>query len=288
MLKKFRIYLLKEFIKYCDIIDNTDGLKEFLKIKTSIIFFASFIGAHFNKLTFPKLDNFVFPTNIDNIICNLLNINNDKLNHRYTELITEEIKRNKIIYTNYDIYDVNILPKIFKDGGATFENNKFSDCVENTLLHFVRAIIWDPKSINYNYDFLPDTSIPELKDFVKLLKIGNENTQEIKNEFNKIIQNKDQFKNLYKKTIGGIKYEIKSNIANFKTFLNYLFGITVGDCIEYKYPNINIKEIKEDNSTIYIEYNNISYILGFNIYNGHSMVTKNITNPSDRYQYMLC
>ena len=392
---------LKEFIKYCDIIDNTDGLNDFIKIKTSIIFFASFIGEHFKKITFPKIDNFLFPTNIDNIICNLLNIQIDKLKYIYDELITNELKRNndndinktkiqkiqikiqkikskistlykydtlikkkkdslyqewsilglniddlkldyndfkkkydnlknfykmykynkklddkynynlskikimkniykvnkqklelflenEIKYTNYNLFNVSNLPKIFKYSIAVFEDNKFPDCVENTLLHFVRAIIWDPKSINYNYDFLPKTSIPELKDFVKLLKTGNENTQKIKNNFNKLIQNKEQFIDLYKKNANEKNYEIKSNIANFKTFLNYLFGITVGDCIRYKYPNINIKEIKEDNSTIYIEYNKLSYILGFHIYNGHSMVTKNITNPAilSKYTYI--
>jgi hypothetical protein len=392
---------LKEFIKYCDIIDNTDGLNDFIKIKTSIIFFASFIGEHFKKITFPKIDNFLFPTNIDNIICNLLNIQTDKLKYIYDELITNELKRNndndinktkiqkiqikiqkikskistlykydtlinkkkdssyeewsnlglniddlrldysdfkkkydnsnifykmykynkklddkynynlskikimkniykvnkqklelflenEIKYTNYNLFNVSNLPKIFKYSIAVFEDNKFPDCVENTLLHFVRAIIWDPKSINYNYDFLPKTSIPELKDFVKLLKTGNENTQKIKNNFNKLIQNKEQFIDLYKKNANKKNYEIKSNIVNFKTFLNYLFGITVGDCIQYKYPNINIKEIKEDNSTIYIEYNKLSYILGFHIYNGHSMVTKNITNPAilSKYTYI--
>ena len=342
---KFKFYIkneiklimeLKEFIKHCDIIDNIDGLNNFLKIKTSIIFFASFIGAHLKKITFPKLDNFLFPTNIDNIICNLLNIQTDKLNSRYTDLITEEINRNenneinktniqkiknnieknekKFIflvrrytrdtlikkkidllyekldllleneskYTNYNIFNVSNLPNIFKYGNAMFEGNQFPDCVENALLHFVRAIIWDPKSINYNYDFLPDTSIKELKEFVQLIRIGNENTQKIKNEFNKIIQNQDQFRDLYKHT----KYEIKSNISNFKTFLNFLFGIT--DSINHKYLNTNIKEIKEDNSIIYIEYKNISYILGFNIYDGHSIVTKNITNPTmlTNYKYI--
>jgi hypothetical protein len=350
---KFKFYIkneiklimeLKEFIKHCDIIDNIDGLNNFLKIKTSIIFFASFIGAHLKKITFPKLDNFLFPTNIDNIICNLLNIQTDKLNSRYTDLITEEINTNenneinktkiekiknkiqkiknkieknksKLLsrytrdtlikkkidllyekldllyeneskYTNYNIFNVSNLPNIFKYGNAMFEGNQFPDCVENALLHFVRAIIWDPKSINYNYDFLPDTSIKELKEFVQLIRIGNENTQKIKNEFNKIIQNQDQFRDLYKKTINGINYEIKSNISNFKIFLNFLFGIT--DSINHKYLNTNIKEIKEDNSIIYIEYKNISYILGFNIYDGHSIVTKNITNPTmlTNYKYI--
>ena len=290
---KFKFYIkneiklimeLKEFIKHCDIIDNIDGLNNFLKIKTSIIFFASFIGAHLKKITFPKLDNFLFPTNIDNIICNLLNIQTDKLNSRYSYLITEEINRNenKSKYTNYNIFNVSNLPNIFKYGNAMFEGIQFPDCVENALLHFIRAIIWDPKSINYNYDFLPDTSIKELKEFVQLIRIGNENTQKIKNEFNKIIQNQDQFRDLYKHT----KYEIKSNISNFKIFLNFLFGIT--DSINHKYLNTNIKEIKEDNSIIYIEYKNISYILGFNIYDGHSIVTKNITNPTmlTNYKYI--
>ena len=392
---KFKFYIkneiklimeLKEFIKHCDIIDNTDGLNNFLKIKTSIIFFASFIGAHFNKITFPKLDNFLFPTNIDNIISNLLNINNDELNTKYMELddktnIEEKTKiefinktQNKILnnksnissnieklkvlyrtikpltqddltltqkdfinmrlheyiknkkltkinkqtqdkyinnlkniydytiqkikyinniiqlneeinskYTNYDLFKIDYLPKVFKYSVATFENNKFPDCVENTLLHFVRAIIWDPYKQNYNYEFLPDESKKELKEFVKNLKIGNENTPEIKNEFNKIIQNKDRFRDFYKKTNDGINYEILSNISNFKTFLKYLFNIPYDDFYMYKNPNIS--NIYEDNTRICIEYYNISCVYVFNIYDGHSKVTKNITNPNILIKY---
>jgi hypothetical protein len=383
---------LKEFIKHCDIFDNTllhscakhacntDGLKDFLKIKTSIIFFASFIGAHFNKLTIPKLDNYLFPTNIDNIISNLLNINNDELNCKYIELYDKinieeksknefiNINKNKILdiksnisyniemlrtlykitnlssgelkltstelkqkysdifkskypnpskkvidlhkkynknrekihnyenqiisykneikeinkeinlkYTKYDLFNIDYLPKVFKYSLATFQNNIFPDCVESTLLHFVRAIIWDPYKQNYNYDFLPDTSNKELKKFVKNLKIGNENTPEIKNEFNKIIQNKYEFKDFYKRNIDEINYEIKSNISIFKTFLKYLFNIPYDDFNMYTNPNIS--NIYEDNSKIYIEYYNISYMYVFNIYIGHSKVTKNITNP---------
>jgi hypothetical protein len=407
---------LKEFIKYCNIIDNTDGLNEFLKIKTSIIFFATFISIHFNRLTFPKLDNFVFPTNIDNIICNLLNINNDDLNSLYTELhdktnsekqsniefinlkesenklnenelqntinlleklyenhkileksyenhkildtdvnkkylddlkkkyprltkieIQKKIKKkaklltkiwdqeeiqideykNKIIllkekideinkemnlkYINYDIYNINILPKIFRYGNADFENNKFADCVENTLLHFIRAIIWDPTTQNYNTEFLPKTSIPKLKDFVKLINIDNENTQEIKNEFNKIIQNqKDEwFKDVYKRNNNGVNYEIKSNIEIFETFLyylfgnfdNFLFGNNFKNNFGNKFNNNNeyIDKLYKDNNNIIIKYKNISYFsLIFNISEGHSYVTKDITNSTmlSNYTYI--
>jgi hypothetical protein len=350
---KFKFYIkneiklimeLKEFIKHCDIIDNTDGLNNFLKIKTSIIFFASFIGAHFNKLTIPKLDNYLFPTNIDNIISNLLNINNDELNSKYIELddktnIEEKskiefinINKSKILdiesnisanneklkvlyrtikpltqddltltqddfinqikeineeinskYTKYDLFIIDYLPKVFKYDNATFENNKFPDCVENTLLHFVRAIIWDPYKQNYNYDFLPDESKKELKEFVKNLKIGNENTPEIKNEFNNIIQNKDMFRGFYRKSDNGINYEILSNISNFKTFLKYLFNIEFDDKSMYKNPNIS--NIYENNSKIYIEYCDISCMYVFNIYDGHSKVTKNITNPNILINY---
>jgi hypothetical protein len=392
---KFKFYIkneiklimeLKEFIKHCDIFDNTHELKEFLKIKTSIIFFASFIGAHFNKLTIPKLDNYLFPTNIDNIISNLLNINNDELNSKYIELddktnIEEKSKiefinknQNKILnnksnisanneklkvlyrtikpltqddltltqkdfinmrlyeyiknkkltkinkqtqdkyinnlknvydytiqkikyinniiqlneeinskYTKYDLFNIDYLPKVFKYSLATFQNNTFPDCVESTLLHFVRAIIWDPYKQNYNYDFLPDTSNKELKKFVKNLKIGNENTPKIKNEFNKIIQNKDEFKDFYKKNNDEINYEIKSNISNFKTFLKYLFNIPYDDFNMYTNPNIS--NIYEDNTRICIEYYNISCVYVFNIYDGHSKVTKNITNPNILIKY---
>ena len=94
---------------------------------------------------------------------------------------------------------------------------------------------------------LSETSNEELKEFVTTLKIGNENTIEIKNKFNQIIQNKSEFSGLYKKRSkdGAINYEIKSNINNFKTVLNYLFGIT--DSINHKYLIKNINKITEYN-----------------------------------------
>jgi hypothetical protein len=51
------------------------------------------------------------------------------------------------------------------------------------------------------------------------------------------------------------------------------------------YTNPNIFNIYEDKSKIYIEYYNISYMYVFNIYNGHSKVTKNITNPNILKEY---
>ncbi len=46
------------------------------------------------------------------------------------------------------------------------------------------------------------------------------------------------------------------------------------------YKNPNISNIYEDNTRICIEYYNISCVYVFNIYDGHSKVTKNITNPN--------
>jgi hypothetical protein len=66
---------LKKFIKYCDIIDNTQKCTICLGIKTSLIFFASFIGAHFDKLSISKITNSSYPINIDNLIYNLLQKN---------------------------------------------------------------------------------------------------------------------------------------------------------------------------------------------------------------------
>ena len=66
---------LKNFIKYCDIIDNTQKCTNCLGIKTSLIFFASFIGAHFDKLSISKITNSSYPINIDNLIYNILQKN---------------------------------------------------------------------------------------------------------------------------------------------------------------------------------------------------------------------
>jgi hypothetical protein len=363
---------LKKFIKYCNIIDNTDGLKDFIKNKTSLIFFASFIGAHFNKLSIGKITNSLYPINNDNLICNLLQIDNDTLEIKFNDLFLKEQEKLKIIetikinkndinniekkinnieeqidnikfiidnphlndaktkdklnnditiltdniksiqynklniektikqneeklkeYVNYDLFNNINLPNIFKYNTSSFEGNVFSDCVENALLHFVRAIIWDPTTKDYNSNFLPVTSIDGLKEFViKFCKLykddpNNENNSNIKIEFNKLIQNIPNYE-IYTKIDHDFKYEIISLNYNVITVLNYLFGIT--DCINYKYPNIYINKIininvNVNNSIIDIEYINILFNIRIYINEGHTIVSININNPEILLNY---
>jgi len=337
---------LKKFIKYCNIIDNTDGLKDFIKNKTSLIFFASFIGAHFNKLSIGKITNSLYPINNDNLICNLLQIDNDTLEKKFNDLFLKEQEKLNIIetikinkkninnieeqfdnlvfndkteddlnneiriltnniknneeelkeYINYDLFNNINLPNIFKFNTSSFEGNIFPDCVENALLHFVRAIIWDPTTKDYDSEFLPKTSIDGLKEFVnnfcKLYKEDptNENNPDIKIEFNKLIQNKFiQYipKNeIYSRSKNYFNYEIRSSNYNVITVLNYLFGIT--DCINYKYPNIYINKIINIinvSSIIDIEYKNILFNIRININHSHTIVSININNPEILLNY---
>jgi hypothetical protein len=76
------IYLIKHlrnFINFLDYFNNIDGLKDFLGIKISLIFFANFIGKHYNN----KKNNRLYPINADNLICNLLNLSDDELQDKY-------------------------------------------------------------------------------------------------------------------------------------------------------------------------------------------------------------
>jgi hypothetical protein len=352
---------LKDFIKYCEIIDNTHELKKFLGIKTSLIFFASFIGDHFNKLSVGTMTNSLYPINNDNLICNLLQIDDiktkfDELNNKEedknTIINTLKINKDKIIeinklidyinleifdiikeiesdeddmydlkndkirlenynneykneideikktnnanenklkeYLNYDLFNNNNLPKVFKYNNSTFENNSFPDCVENSLLHFIRAIIWDPTIKDYNSDFLPETSIDELKFFIKHFcevykdDPNNENNPDIKIEFNKLIQNIPGYEDIYKQHL--FKYEIKSEINIFKKVLNYLFGIT--DCINYSYLNKYINKITINNDFIDIIYINMSFNIRINIYEDyHAYPSINITDVNILLKY---
>jgi len=354
---------LKDFIKYCEIIDNTHELKNFLGIKTSLIFFASFIGDHFNKLSVGTMTNSLYPINNDNLICNLLQIDDiktkfDELNNKeeyknniintlkinkdkiieineeidditedlsyinfsiinlelsddINELKKEKIKlendinklknekdeikktnnanKNKLKeYLNYDLFNNNNLPKVFKYNNSTFENHSFADCVENSLLHFIRAIIWDPTIKDYNSDFLPETSIDGLKFFIKHFcevykdDPNNENNPDIKIEFNKLIQNIPGYEDIYKQHL--FKYEIKSEINIFKKVLNYLFGIT--DCINYSYLNKYINKITINNDFIDIIYINMSFNIRIDIYeNSHAYPSINITDVNILLKY---
>jgi hypothetical protein len=97
---------LRTFINKFDIIDNIDGLKDFLGIKTSLIFFANFIGNHYNNnLYTTKIINF-FPINADNLICNLLKLSNDDLENKYKGEYTNEYKN----FPTYEhLYDKSMM-----------------------------------------------------------------------------------------------------------------------------------------------------------------------------------
>jgi hypothetical protein len=329
MKKEIKLIIeLRKFINYCDTIDNINGLKIFLNIKTSLLFFASFIGVRFNKLTIGHLQNNLFPVNSDNLVCNLLQIDTPKLQELYDRRISEEqVKNDKLkiyknryaeekdalkrqfktnikkynkkekkdlklkiveIYidsvekelTDYDIFNFSFLPKVYNYGQSKFQNILFPDCVENTLLHFIRGVIWNPETKQYHKTYLPETTKIELLDLIDRLKLNEENNYFIKQEFCLLVQNISEFNHIYKNKI--IKddyyeyYEIISNIDNFKSIINYLFGIETNDYItDYDTYKLNpyITNIKIDNKIINIEYKNIMSILAFYINDGHSSVS---------------
>jgi len=331
MKKEIKLIIeLRKFINYCDTIDNIDGLKIFLNIKTSLLFFASFIGVRFNKLTIGHLHNNLFPVNSDNLVCNLLQIDTPKLQELYDRRIREEqVKNDKLkiyknryaeekdalkrqfktnikkynkkekkdlklkiveIYidsvekelTDYDIFNFSFLPKVYNYGQSKFQNFLFPDCVENALLHFIRGIIWNPDTKQYDKSYLPESTKQELLVLIDQLKLNEENTYSIKKEFCLLVQNISEFNYIYKNKISKDDhyeyYEIISNMDNFKKVINYLFGILdesldyITDYDTYKL-NPYIINIKIDNKIINIEYKNIMSILAFYINDGHSSVS---------------
>ena len=142
--------------------------------------------------------------------------------------------KNFILNTTPDniksIYNFYNLPKKFASTTSIYNGTSYPDCVETTLLQFIKSLFWDPndhiyKVNNYNFTEEPIVITPQANLIKLLLKINidNEDSTNIKNEFSEIISNQPDLINIkiYKRPDN---YEILSSYDNFIQVLSYLFN----------------------------------------------------------------
>lgn len=278
---------IRDLIKFNIILNKYDTLVTPLNIKLSQLFYATIIGYRLlnTSLNIGYLSSKLYPINLINFISNLINkpINLSKsINKEHCNYL---IYKNNILLPTYHNYGQS---KFISDEGIEYN---FPDCVENTLLQFIKTLTWNSETKSFNVNYLPKNSMKQLKDFISNLNVQNDNTQEIKNNFVSIVSNIRTFENIYKNIN---KYEIKSSIENFIKIASYLFGLKYDDqetfvkYINKKYKNksANVKNITIENNTILVESIDDTKII-FTINVGHSThhVSSNIICFLDTFIY---
>ena len=196
------IYLIKElrkFINFLDYFNNIDGLKDFLGIKTSLIFFANFIGKHYNN----KKINRLYPINADNLICNLLNLSDDELQDKYKR----DYKNEYLNFPTTENLDKILLEADIKnDVNDIIETHKK---VQNLLNYKYKNIIY---LLSEKYSIHLNMSIDILNKYVGT---GNNLPFYLKDIMFKL--------NIHKTFINEIKqYCIDNNVDKINLYLSYL------------------------------------------------------------------
>lgn len=237
--------------------------ESFTKYSTSLLFFTMYYG---EKLKYP-LSSLGYPRN--------------KL---YPINLTQQLKGLKILKKNPNIIIKNLventksdIPKLYDYSTMVYSYYTYPDCVENTILQFLKMICWDGTSynsklfINIRDDFYK---------FIEMLNsyITNTNAKTVKDEFSKLLSGKLEFKAMYKKPDVDPVCEIKSTVENFFKVLSYIFEQNLNTCEKdsdiKKFITTNAKIISIiykpslDFANIEIKSEKIKII--FNINNGHS------------------
>lgn len=254
------IFEIKKLIRFIRILDKLDLMMAPNNIKLSQLFFACIINyrLYHSSLNIGYLSSKLYPINIKSFIENLIN---------------ESINLDEIIFDseslNYKLYEGSKYLPSYHTYSQSFyiegsNNYGFPDCVENTLLQFIKTICWNYKTKTFDKDLLSSNTIIPLKNFIDKLNTDNDNSLEIKNEFTSIVSNIPTLSNIYK---NNNKYEIKSDIDNFFKVLNYLFpDVSLKNIIK---KSKIIKSIEESDSNIILKAKDKSKII-FSIKSGHS------------------
>lgn len=246
---------IKNFIIFNKLLKRMDDNKLFygLGIGLSEIFYCCYIGIRLYNpiLTIGYLSGRILPINQYNLLSNIFN-------KTYDDII--KIKMSDTSNINFVIFNKiknDETPIYHKMHQTFYKEIAYPDCVENTLLQLVKTHCWN--GTNFDITKLPNSTIPELKCFIMKLTPGNDNSQDIKNEFGYIVSN---IKNIEYKNKQE-KYEIISNINNFIKIVNYLFGLSstketfINNLIKNN-NNGNIKNIiLNKNNTITYIFNTI-------------------------------
>jgi hypothetical protein len=139
-----------------------------------------------------------------------------------------------------------------------YNGKNYPDCVENTLLQFLKILSWGGTSFKSN---LVPSLCTDFKTFLDDLNrnITNTNLNSIKNRFSNMVSNIDDLvrDNVYKNGITGVGfYEIKSTPKNFLRILSYIYD----NDFENIPDEINIKSLFTTNPNI------ISIVLNKSLY----------------------
>jgi hypothetical protein len=256
---KEEVAMVKELKGFIEMIDSNEQLNGFLGINPSLLFFASYIGERINNpmLTRGGISNKLFPINLYNLTCNLLQV------PITTELIFVETPKLTKLQKYFSSSD---LPTTYNFSQSTYRDNNYPDCVETALLLFVRCLFYNISTKSYDTSLLVyyPTINPLLVDLIRKLTTENENSETIKNEFSSIVSNIPCVK--YKNE----NYEIISSIENATIVLNYLFNSEQN--VKGVIKSTDITQIKEiifnENGIVSIKYKNQNINIKFA--NGHA------------------
>ena len=245
----------------------------------SYIFYASFIYYRINKplISYRLLSN-LYPININNFVCNLLEINNEKLK----ELINnsdDELSINKEMFiSNYIKHPIHDLEGIFINIEKKPEKISYTNCVENAILEFIKILFWNQTKFII---ILPEKNRQTESESLQLLnKIFDDINMCIINETNiqSLYESPEYIEKIHKlfsyhEGIDYIndkyKYEMNSTIDNIYNLLfiilnfenKYKLNEYLENIIKY---NPNISEIIINNLTIDIYiYNHKFYTIIF-------------------------
>ena len=255
---------------------NSDP-RNVLNIKLSYLFYASFIGLRLKntQLSFSDVSDKLYPINLENTINNLLGTT------RYpeTDTINKNIYRSILTFPPLETYSNSTYQK---DG----KSYTFPDCVENTLLQFLKVITWDSTNNTYNKEYLLSTN----DNFKNIFDITD--TKQMNQTFINLITNVSDLDIYKKEGETGIKYEIGSTIQNFIRILSYLFDADISeDNLDIIHRNENISSITiiKKQITINIEnetYGKCSFIANINDSHSSHLTISDLGEYIYKYDYL--
>jgi hypothetical protein len=220
IMNKIPFYSLTYFEKINKI--ELNYTEEFKKYSTSLIFFGIFFS---QKLKQP-LSSLGAPRN------KLYSIN---LKYQLLSLGIDIGIKKENIYINKITENLNDkLPQLYDYYQMDYNGKKYPDCVENTLLQFLKILSWNGS--RFDISLVPSLST-DFKIFLDELNrnIPNTNLISIKNRFSNMVSNIDDLvkENIYKNEIGGkFVYEIKSTPQNFLKILSYIYDNDFSNIID--------------------------------------------------------